>query len=130
MQLTCTLSKENKYIIIIIIIIIIYAVLSVNLVGISLYSGFFLPSATKLGQGNIFSGVCQEFYRGGDLPHCMLGHPPTPGDTATIGRYASYWNAILLMYIFRTAREVWRQTSLGSSYGRRLEPSPPLSSGR
>ena len=32
-----------------------------------------LPPATKLGQGNIFRSVCQEFcsQRGG-LPHCML----------------------------------------------------------
>ena len=28
---------------------------------------FFLPAATKLGQGNIFTGVC--------LPQCMLGYP-------------------------------------------------------
>ena len=51
----------------------------------------YLPAATKLGQGNIFTSVCQEFYPqgegGGGLPQCMLGyitpwsrqtpHPPT-----------------------------------------------------
>ena len=46
----------------------------------------FLPAATKLGQGNIFTSVCQEFCPqggGGCLPQCMLGytlldqaHPP------------------------------------------------------
>ena len=38
-----------------------------------------LPPATKLGQGNIFSSVCQEFCTRGDLPHCILRyHPPGP----------------------------------------------------
>ena len=42
-----------------------------------------LPSATKLGQGNIFRSVCQEFCpRGGGVsPHCMLGYTP-PGPEA------------------------------------------------
>ena len=36
-----------------------------------------LPAATKLGQGNIFTSVCQEFCpQGGCLPQCMLGYPP------------------------------------------------------
>ena len=44
----------------------------------------FLPAATKLGQGNIFTSVCQEFCPqgegGGCLPQCMLGYtPPGPG---------------------------------------------------
>ena len=43
----------------------------------------FLPSATKLWQGNIFTSVCQEFCpRGGVwcLPQCMLGYTtPSPG---------------------------------------------------
>ena len=45
----------------------------------------FLPAATKLGQGNIFTSVCQEFCPqgggGGYLPQCMLGYtpPPRPG---------------------------------------------------
>ena len=50
----------------------------------------FLPSASKLRQGNIFRSVCQEFcpHGGGCLPQCMLGytplgrHPP-PQQTAT-----------------------------------------------
>ena len=38
-----------------------------------------LPSATKLGQGNIFRSVCQEFCPpgGGGLPRHMLGYPPS-----------------------------------------------------
>ena len=59
----------------------------------------FLPAATKLDQGNIFTSVCKEFCPrggggGGCLPQCMLGytshlrpgrhpsgsrHPPRPG---------------------------------------------------
>ena len=39
-----------------------------------------LPPATKLGRGNIFSSLCQEFCtQGGELgglPHCMLGYTP------------------------------------------------------
>ena len=35
-----------------------------------------LPAATKLGQGNIFTSVCQEFCLGGCLPQCMLGYTP------------------------------------------------------
>ena len=83
------------------------------------------PPATKLGQGNIFRSVCQEFCpRGGRgcLPHCMLGYTPPrtksrhplPRDQrqtpprhsacweirATSGRYASYWNAYLLCNIY------------------------------
>ena len=42
----------------------------------------------------------------------------------------SLCSGFCVLYIFRTVRAVWRQTSLGSSYGRRPEPSPPLSSGR
>ena len=37
----------------------------------------FLPAATKLGQGNIFTGVCLS--TGGEkgcLPQCMLGYTP------------------------------------------------------
>ena len=35
----------------------------------------FLPAATKLGQGNIFTGVCLST-GGGGLPQCMLGYTP------------------------------------------------------
>ena len=39
-----------------------------------------LPAATKLGQGNIFTSVCQEFCpQGGCLPQCMLGYTTPPG---------------------------------------------------
>ena len=39
-----------------------------------------LPPATKLGQGNIFRNVCQEFCsQGGGLPQCMLGYQTPPG---------------------------------------------------
>ena len=35
-----------------------------------------LPAATKLGQSNVFTGVCDSVH-GGGLPQCMLGyHPP------------------------------------------------------
>ena len=44
-----------------------------------LYPGL-LPSATKLGQGYIFTGVCDSVHTGGCLPQCMLGyHPSLPG---------------------------------------------------
>ena len=37
----------------------------------------YLPAATKLGQGNVFTGVCDSVHRGGGcLPECMLGYPP------------------------------------------------------
>ena len=37
----------------------------------------FLPAATKLGQGNVFTGICDSVHREGCLPQCMLGcHPP------------------------------------------------------
>ena len=38
-----------------------------------------LPPATKLGQGNVFTGVCDSVHRGG-LPQCMLGYPPPGAD--------------------------------------------------
>ena len=38
----------------------------------------YLPPATKLGQGNIFRSVRQEFCPRGGLPHCMLGYTPLP----------------------------------------------------
>ena len=43
-----------------------------------LHGSVFLPAVTKLGQGNVFTGVCDSVNRGG-LPQCMLGyhhHPP------------------------------------------------------
>ena len=38
-----------------------------------------LPAATKLGQSNVFTGVCDSV-QGGVLPQCMLGYPPPPQD--------------------------------------------------
>ena len=35
----------------------------------------FLPAATKLGQGNVFTGVCDSVHGGGCLPQCMLEYP-------------------------------------------------------
>ena len=43
----------------------------------------FLTAATKLGQGNIFTGVCLSTGGGGGLPQCMLGYTspgPDPPD--------------------------------------------------
>ena len=50
----------------------------------------------SLGQGNIFTNVCQEFCsQGGCLvPGGVCGDPP-PRDGYCCGRYASYWNAFL-----------------------------------
>ena len=50
------------------------------------YSGL-LPAATKLGQGNVFTGVCLS--TGGVLPQCMLGyhHPPPGADPPGPGRH-------------------------------------------
>ena len=41
-------------------------------------SGFhlLLPAATKLGQGNVFTGICDSVQGQGCLPQCMLGYPP------------------------------------------------------
>ena len=77
----------------------------------SYWNAFLLPAATKLGQGNVFTGICDSVNRGGGLPQCMLGyHPPgtttppgadTPpreadsGIRSTSGRYSSHWNAFL-----------------------------------
>ena len=37
-----------------------------------------LPAATKLGQGNVFTSVCDSVHRGGCLSQCMLGCQPPP----------------------------------------------------
>ena len=77
----------------------------------------FLPPATKLGQGNIFRSLCQEFCpqvggclgrhppREADTPSREAATPPQEADTtweirATSGRYASYWNAYLFSWCF------------------------------
>ena len=90
---------------------------------------YFLPAATKLGQGNIFRSVCQEFCpqggggwvwsRGGLQifggvskifflffqffpPKNSFWDAPTPPPPrrSMRGRYASYWNAFLLSFVF------------------------------
>ena len=40
------------------------------------YKASYLPAATKLGQGNIFTGVCLSTGEEGCLPQCMLGYTP------------------------------------------------------
>ena len=77
-----------------------------------------LPAATKLGQGNIFTRVCDsvnrgglwnfrggafwsEIFGGGAVWNFFLfffnffSHPPPPPRRSMCGRYASYWNAFL-----------------------------------
>ena len=44
-----------------------------------MHSCFITARKRSLGQGNIFSSVCQEFCPRGGLPQCMLGyHLPGP----------------------------------------------------
>ena len=43
-----------------------------------------LPAATKLGQGNVFTGVCDSVHRRG-LPQCMLRYHPLPPDQTPPG---------------------------------------------
>ena len=38
-----------------------------------------LPPAIKLGQGFVFTGVCDSVHRGGCLPQCMVGYHTPPG---------------------------------------------------
>ena len=82
----------------------------------------YLTPATKLGQGYVFTGVCDSVH-GGGLPQCMGCHtyprttppradtpreqtPPPGADTppqeiwSMRGQYASYWNAILFKIKF------------------------------
>ena len=45
-----------------------------------------LPPTTKLGQGNIFTGICDSVHRGeGGLPQCMLGYHHPPGLGTPLG---------------------------------------------
>ena len=52
----------------------------------------YLPPATKLGQGYIFTGVCDSVHAGASSRGCLV---ETPRDGYCCGRYASYWNAFL-----------------------------------
>ena len=71
----------------------------------------FLLPATKLGQGNAFTGICDSVHGGSASVHAGIPPPgaaPPPGADpppksracweirSTRGRYASYWNAFLL----------------------------------
>ena len=70
----------------------------------------FLLPATKLGQGNIFTGVCDSVNRGGGVSArgegdcsrgvCSQGGVCSPRDSHCCGRYASYWNAFLKGLLF------------------------------
>ena len=98
-------------------------------------SSLLLPAATKLGQGNIFTSVCQEFCPQGGEGVCLSAcwdTPPreqtpreqTPPRTrqtplpreagssirSTSGRYASYWNAFLFSYSFE--EKIWPNNRL------------------
>ena len=44
-----------------------------------------VPAATKLGQGNVFTGVCDFVNRWGCLPQCMLGYMPPQEQTPPLG---------------------------------------------
>ena len=58
----------------------------------------FLPPATKLRQGNVFTPVCHSVHGGVSATH-TLARPPCPvhaGIRSTSGRYASHWNAFFL----------------------------------
>ena len=70
----------------------------------------FLPPATKLWQGTVFTPVCHSLHGGGvchtpwadtPLPSlCWDTHTPCAvhaGIRSTSGQYASYWNAFLLL---------------------------------
>ena len=84
-----------------------------------------------LGQGNLFTGVCDSVNRGGGASlHAGIPTPPAsrhppeqtpcpprnrhpPGIRLTSGRYASYWNAylfLLLLYKFHALPVTYQQT--------------------
>ena len=102
-----------------------------------------LPPTIKLGQGNIFTGVCDSVHRGG-LPQCMLGyHTPGPGRhpppqwsrayweiRSISGWYASYWNAILCSTCFHWLRfRFWSLSHILNSTGSVSESKSESESG-
>ena len=69
-------------------------------VGVGVVITVFLQPATKLGQGYVFTGVCDSVHMGGSAP----GGPAVgggSGDLPRVGyccrRYASYWDAFLFI---------------------------------
>ena len=49
-----------------------------NVIYVIAFVDLSLPPATKLGQGYVFTGVCDSVNSGGCLPQCMLGyHTPS-----------------------------------------------------
>ena len=64
------------------------------------------------GQGNVFTGVCHSFCSkggfSGDPPGRENPCPPEADSSirSTSGRYASYWNAFLFVFVFT----LWRPT--------------------
>ena len=54
------------------------------------YRHQFLPAATKLGQANVFTGVCDSVHRGGCLPQCMMGYH-TPSQSRHPQRQTPPW---------------------------------------
>ena len=66
-----------------------------------------LPAATKLGQGNVFTGVCDSVRGGGCLPQCMLGyHTPQSRHTPPWTRHPTA----------QTIHPSWDQTPLRSRH--------------
>ena len=63
------------------------------------YTAPFIPSATSLRQGNVFTRVCDSVHRrrggAGRQADTPLGRYPPPPDSHCSGWYASYWNAFL-----------------------------------
>ena len=76
----------------------------------------FLPPATKLPQGNVFTLVCQSFCSRGVWPDTtgqttLWADPPCTvhaGIRSTSGRYKSHWNAYLLFKINVVDLVKWR----------------------
>ena len=56
-----------------------YAICSLIIESFYLLNASFLPAATKLGQGNVFTGVCDSVHGGGEgvcLSACFDARPP------------------------------------------------------
>ena len=54
------------------------------LVASNIFGTDLLPPTTKLGQGNVFTGICDSVHKGG-LPQCMLGYHPPAADPPQAG---------------------------------------------